>query len=192
MRRVRVVFGAHPSVSPMVLDMARDVATMRAGMPPGAGSIFSAASDPDVLIFQSQYFAGELPNSTLELASWEAGLLVLTPAISGRTSAESRRLSVNLMRKLMVMVPGLKGAVFIGGMEGVEEEAHMFAELAPGKPMYAIASTGAAALKLWEADSSKYSGTLDSPQALYESTCSSGIAADILADMDVSGDQRES
>jgi hypothetical protein len=39
--------------------------------------------------------------------------------------------------------------VFIGGMAGVEAEWALFGELQPGAPRFPVASTGAAALRLY-------------------------------------------
>jgi hypothetical protein len=49
----------------------------------------------------------------------------------------------------MLAEPFIAG-VFIGGMEGVEEEYDMFLRLQSGIPAYPIASTGAAAAKLFD------------------------------------------
>ena len=51
---------------------------------------------------------------------------------------------------LMLKTPGLCGAVFIGGMDGTEEEADLFEVTHGNLPRYAIASTGSAALFLFE------------------------------------------
>lgn len=131
----RLAFGAHPAISPMVLVAARD-------MHSPAGS---------VLIYQSRFFERQLPNSTLELAAWEGGgWLVMTDACDGPTESARRDASLTLMREAMAHTPGLRGTAFIGGMQGVEEEAGLLALLRPELPRYTIASTGSAARRLWE------------------------------------------
>jgi hypothetical protein len=141
MRGKRLVFGAHPAISPIVLSVAHDL------QPEG--------TEPRIIIFQSQYFESELPASTLHLASWEAGLLVFTPVVQVKGKARDawRGPSLALMRKLMVSVPNLQGAIFVGGMEGVMAEADAFRAANPGKPIIPLASTGSAATELWEKDS---------------------------------------
>ena len=53
------------------------------------------------------------------------------------------------MRESMLAKPFNVG-LFIGGMEGVEEEYAMFLHLQPGIPAFPIASTGAAAAILFD------------------------------------------
>ena len=53
------------------------------------------------------------------------------------------------MREAMIRSQDFAAAIFIGGMEGVEEEYRMFRRIHPDKPVYPIASTGAAALALY-------------------------------------------
>lgn len=135
LRGMRLVFGAQPAIGAMVLSLGRDV-------------IAAANKDePRILIFQSRYFETEFPGSTLDLATWDAGLLVLTPeATIGEPHSDARRnASLLLMREWMVSVPNIQAGIFVGGMEGVREEAALFNQLNPGKPMFPLASTGAAA-----------------------------------------------
>ena len=42
----------------------------------------------------------------------------------------------------------LVAAVFVGGMEGIKEEASMFKDLQPSKPCYAVGAPGGAARDL--------------------------------------------
>jgi hypothetical protein len=197
LRGVRLVFGAHPSISPMVLDTARDIALYRneqrsesdSRMAPRAVSSALAAK-ARVLIFQSAFFERELPQSTLQLASWQAGVLVLTRAVAGGTTGEARMSSLMRMRELMVSVPDLRAAIFIGGMEGVEEEARLFRQHAPARPMYAIASTGSAARNLWNHEPKRYSGTLPSPDVLQDNPSYAVVASDILSDLGIREEHR--
>jgi hypothetical protein len=189
---VRLVFGAHPSISPTVLDTARDIAVYHnehiKDSEPGATMRSVSATDAAkarVLIFQSAFFESELPKTTLQLATWDAGVLVLTPAVP-----DNRATSLTRMRELMVSVPGLRAGIFIGGMEGVEEEAQLFRQHAPGKPTYAIASTGSAARKLWNSQPDTYSGTLASSRALSDNASYTVLGSDILADLDIREEHR--
>jgi SLOG cluster3 family len=170
MRNARLVFGAHPSISPMVLAAARDV----------------QAPKGSVLIFQSDYFEGSLPNSTLELASWESGLLILTRADrpqKNQSDDDRRANSLKRMRELMVSVPGLRACVFVGGMEGVPAEAGIVRERHPKLPLYALASTGSGARDLWEEDPKRYSGNRTEAAKLLGSASYSVVANRILDDV---------
>ena len=164
----RIAFGAHPAISPMVLVVARD---MRAP----AGS---------VLIYQSRFFERELPNSTLERAAWEGGgWLVMTDACDGPTEAARRDASLTLMREAMAYTPGLRGAAFVGGMQGVEEEAGLLALLRPDLPRYTIASTGSAARKLWEEHRQAFGTSRVGEAVLEHNPAYSVVARRIFDDM---------
>lgn len=130
-RDVNLVFGAHPAISPLVLSAARR---------------FGREARRRVVIFQSLYFFDKAPKPTLDLADQQYGTLLWTAACP--PDAPNREASLTWMREVMVRSPKLIGAVFIGGMDGVEEEAALFQEWNPVKPMFAIASTGAAAADL--------------------------------------------
>jgi hypothetical protein len=143
MRGMRLVFGAHPAISPMVLEAARKL---------------NVAPD-SILIFQSVIFEQVLPQSTLDLADWSKGHLFLTPE-RGAGTPERRKQSLTEMRTLMTKATGLCGAVFIGGMEGTEEEASIFETENGQLPRYAIASTGSAALEMFTREPQGFSGNL--------------------------------
>jgi hypothetical protein len=170
MRNARLAFGAHPSISPTVLAAARDV----------------HAPKGSVLIFQSEYFEESLPSSTLALASWESGLLLLTRAErSQKNQSEDERRSKSLkrMRELMVSVPGLCASVFVGGMEGVTAEADTVYRRHPQLPLYSLASTGSAARDLWEVDPKRYSGRQPEVAKMLGSPSYSVVARRILDDV---------
>lgn len=179
MRGMRLVFGAHPAISPIVLSVARDLQT--------------EGTDPRIIIFQSQYFESELPASTLDLASWEAGLLVFTPVVREGARRESwRKPSLDLMRELMVSTPNLRAALFIGGMEGVAAEATLFRKHNPGKPVIPLASTGSAAAELWE-DSEQWEVTpkAESPLAHLQYNPSYSLVAEhILGELGIENPPR--
>lgn len=175
-RKVQLIFGAHPMISPTVLDVARNT---------GAG----AAS---ILIFQSEFFAGQIPGSTLDLANWSAGRLFFTPRQHASRDYEARTRSLTTMRTLMVSPNNLLGAIFVGGMDGLEEEARLFQSTHQKLPCYAIASTGSAALDLFNRGSRnwtpgtahEFAGSLADPDVL-KGTSYSLIARKILDDMRV-------
>lgn len=173
-RGARLVFGAHPAISPMVLSAARDAHAPR-------GSI---------VIFQSRFFRADVPASTLDLASWEAGVLVWTEAAPGPRGAgavpeaEQRARSLTRMRRQMVSFPGLRGAIFVGGMEGVEEEAELFRQQNERLPRYALASTGSAALKIWmQSQGRDFMGGLNDRAVLTDVRSYSVVAKRILDDL---------
>jgi hypothetical protein len=59
--------------------------------------------------------------------------------------------SLALMREAMIVSNDFEAAFFIGGMEGVEDEFHLFVKAHPDAKVFPVASTGAAAKILYEA-----------------------------------------
>jgi SLOG cluster3 family len=147
MRQAQLIFGAHPAISPMVLEAARNL-----GAPPDS-----------ILIFQSAFFEGRIPHSTLELSNWSAGRFFFTPIQRGGEEHEERRRSLTEMRSLMVSPKNLRGAIFVGGMEGVDEEAELFKKANEYLPRYAVASTGSASMELFERSEGNFAGGLEGP-----------------------------
>lgn len=118
----KLVFGGHPYISPLVLQIAEGV-----------------GRKANVMIFQSRYFAKDAPAESLAFSN-----IVWTDAVEGNRTA-----SLEVMRTRMLAAECSFGAgVFIGGMEGVEAEFQLFRKLHPNAPALPVASTGAAALRL--------------------------------------------
>jgi hypothetical protein len=170
-RGAQLIFGAHPAISPMVLDAARNV-----GAPPGS-----------ILIFQSEFFADSIPNSTLELANWSAGCLFLTPRQPARGMEDARSRSLAVMRDLMVSPTNLRGAIFVGGMDGVEEEVKHLESVPRDRPLpcYAIASTGSAAELLFDQSPERFTGNRLDPDSLRRGRSYALLARQILDDMEI-------
>jgi len=136
---IQLVFGGHPAISPLVLDAARR--SRRAATE-------HAPAPTLVVVFQSKHFFERIPPETLELADWTHGALLWTERRPGQTDVARERASLTWMREVMVRSPKLLAALFVGGMEGVEEEAELFRKFNPGTPMFALGSTGSAAGEL--------------------------------------------
>jgi hypothetical protein len=126
-QQLELVFGGHPAITPMIrLQIAETGTPVR----------------DRVLLYQSRYFERDFPRDNIEFERIE--LIDEIP--------DDRTASLLHMREAM-LAGSLHGGFFIGGMEGVEEEYAMFRRLQPGIPAFPIASTGAAAARLFEADS---------------------------------------
>jgi SLOG cluster3 family len=123
---IQLVFGGHPAISPMIrLQIAQ------AGLPVGN----------KVVMFQSSFFKRVFPNDNKAFER-----VVVTDAVD-----EDREKSLARMRDEMLRGPFLCG-IFIGGMEGVEEEYNLFRKAQPGVAAFPVASTGAAAAILYQSD----------------------------------------
>ncbi len=107
---------------------------------------FPTRTPPRIEVFQSRYFLGSYPQETLELADDVLGRHTLINEVSG-----DEDLSLRELRGRMIASEGLVGAIIIGGMDGVVEEALMFLRhYRRALPLYAFGSTGGAALDLLE------------------------------------------
>jgi hypothetical protein len=124
--KVQLVFGGHPAISPMIrLQIAQ------AGLPVG----------DKVMMFQSKFFKRAFPedNDAFER-------VILTDEIDN-----DREKSLAHMRDAMLSGPFLCG-IFIGGMEGVEDEYNLFQIAQPTLPVFPVASTGAAAANIYQSN----------------------------------------
>jgi hypothetical protein len=96
--RARLLFGGHPTISPIVLNIA---------------SMLNAG--PQVTVYQSEYFRPQLTNEVQRLVEAEGASMIFTPAGDDRTS------SLRVLRNEMLSEP-IDVAFFIGGMSGIGDE----------------------------------------------------------------------
>ena len=123
---IQLVFGGHPAISPMIR-----LQISQTGAPVGER----------VIMYQSRYFERVFPDDNAAFEHVE-----MIDAIPG-----DQRASLLSMRAAMLGQVFRLG-IFLGGMEGVEEEYAMFRQLHPNVPAYPVASTGAAAGRIFAAD----------------------------------------
>lgn len=124
-RQGKLTFGGHPAITPLI------TLVLNQSFPDKAGSF---------VLYQSEYFLRQFPLDNSAFID-----LHVTPAID-----ENRAASLDLMRREMLTHCSYDAAFFIGGMEGVIEEFDMLRTLQPEVPTYPIASTGGAALDLYQ------------------------------------------
>jgi hypothetical protein len=144
----RLVFGGHPSISPLVASVAADYypATFRAG----------ETAEPPVAIYQSLCYAGHIPDTTQLLRTMGFANIVWTEPVGGERYVEGAPgrqcvQSVFHMRDRMLREKDPLAMVAVGGMDGVEDEAARFAALGTRpRPVYAFKSTWGAAAVLAE------------------------------------------
>jgi len=140
----RLIFGGHPSISPLVamvateFDLNRNVEERRDG-----------EGQKPIVIFQSRAYEEVIPQETTGLFTLGYSDIVWTDAKNGEYylpgKADSRQCAASLeeMRRVMIDRP-IDALVCIGGMEGVEEEFRMFKERHPGKLIFLLERTGGA------------------------------------------------
>jgi hypothetical protein len=152
-----VVFGAHPSISPLVASVASEYLSprLRTGAPPEVESIGKPErSGPGVVIYQSHAYDGQLPDKTWEMYRLGFADLVWCGAKGGeqfdpKNPRVQCPLSLLFMREQMIGRESPCAMVAIGGMEGVIEEAHIFLGDKPLRaPLYLMETTGGAAEQL--------------------------------------------
>lgn len=141
--RRRIVWGGHPSITPMVYAVCQD---------------FGIAVDAPVLLYQSQHFAKRYP---AENRFFHTNVV---DEVEG-----DRVRSLTAMREAMISRPEIEAGVFIGGMEGILEEHALFQKLHRNAPMLALRSPGGAAAELANLDQgARADDRLDFARLFYE------------------------
>jgi len=120
--RRQIVFGGHPSITPMVYSACLHF---------GLSDIRCAT------IYQSQFFKDEFPLENAEFAD-----VRLIPAEA--TIPES----VAMMRRKMFSESQFSAGIFIGGMKGILEEYALFREAFPDAKVIAVRAGGGATATL--------------------------------------------
>ena len=137
--RYHLIWGGHPSITPLIANVLRHS---------------SKEVNSSVTVYQSGYFVKEFPKENKDVEH-----VVVTESLGERAS------SLNLMRRQMVIENDFAAAVFIGGMDGVEDEYKLFVESHPEAKVFPMASTGAAALMLYDANTDAFDERLKNDMA---------------------------
>jgi hypothetical protein len=131
--RGRLVFGGHPTISPLVLMVAAEYSTR----------------DPSrVTIYQSRLFASLVTDETLRLEREGYGTIRWTGAVPGDSPKHALEClpSMEVMRIAMLHEVKPVAAFFVGGMEeGITLEYFLARDLLPKSTIFCIAGPGGAA-----------------------------------------------
>lgn len=100
--RRRIVWGGHPSITPMVLAVCRD---------------FGVELEAPVVLYQSTFFENQYPEDNRYFET------IYVDKVEGNLPD-----SLSMMRRQMLSRP-LEAAVFVGGMAGLFEEHEVFRQL---------------------------------------------------------------
>lgn len=122
-----LVFGAHPTISPLVMLVAGELGRPEA-----------------VHIYQSRHFEGLVPEETLLLVQHGLGVLHWISS-SGGVDLEG---DLERLRTAMMLDGELSAGVFVGGMEGVQDEYDLLGRLRPAVPRIPVREPGGAARRL--------------------------------------------
>ena len=123
-RRV-LVWGGHPAITPMIWAAAEDM-----GVDYGNW----------VHLYQSRFFEEDFPAENARFRN----VTYVDPVGADRDA------SLAEMRRRMLSEWTFEAGVFIGGMEGIEQEHDLFGQMHPTASKLPIASTGGAALLLYQ------------------------------------------
>ena len=125
-----LIWGGHPSITPLIANVLRHS---------------NKKVNSSVTVYQSGFFAKEFPSDNKDVEH-----IVVTKDLGDRDK------SLEIMRKEMIVENDFAAAVFIGGMNGVEDEYKIFVDSHSGANTFPVASTGAAALLLYESNKEIY------------------------------------
>lgn len=137
---IKIVWGGHPAITPIVYEAIRNYEEKeKKACSRLSDSEIKTYIQSHVHLFQSSWFKDRLPKDNNKFEN-----VTLTERL------ENLGDSLYKMRLEMLKSYDLSAAIYIGGMEGVIDEDILFNKLHPNKPTYPIASTGGAALELYE------------------------------------------
>lgn len=120
----RLVWGGHPSITPLVNYVMQKQKYI---------------IQEHVKLYQSLWFEDKFPEDNNKFEN-----IVFTEKQPDVLS------SIKLLRKRMLTENEFAAAIFIGGMDGIEDEYKMFKEFHPNAIIIPLASTGAASKLLYD------------------------------------------
>ena len=121
----RLIWGGHPSITPLIYYVMERL---------------NLNIQEHITLYQSRFFEKYFPEDNNKFEN-----IVFTDVVDNE-----REKSLLYMRHKMLDESEFSAGIFIGGMEGVEEEYDMFIKKHPKALALPIASTGAAAKKIYD------------------------------------------
>lgn len=122
--KTKLIWGGHPAITPLIRYVMERL---------------EYNVKDHVTLYQSNFFKDNFPSDNFSFEDI-------------RISKESNDMvsSLEIMRNDMILGNDFKAGIFIGGMEGVEDEFKMFREAHPDALILPVASTGAAAKIIYD------------------------------------------
>jgi hypothetical protein len=146
-----LVFGGHPSISPLIAMVSMEFKLER-----DAENIDRESVDnTPIKIYQSRAYEGYLPNETSLLYNNGNAKIYWTDIKNNEkynpklTEGQCKE-SLLEMRIKMIESQQYNAMICLGGMEGVEEEFNLFRKLHSNKPIFLLKTTGGATSNLAE------------------------------------------
>jgi hypothetical protein len=137
--KAHLIWGGHPSITPLIRFVMDKM---------------NVDLKKHVTLYQSQFFEEYFPPDNFAFEN-----IVLTEKRNNRDE------SLMLMRSKLINDNDFKVGIFIGGMEGINDEYLMFKERHPKALILPIASTGAAAKILYKSQPQAYDIRLENDYA---------------------------
>lgn len=119
-------FGGHPSITPLVLDLANS---------------YPGQQGPQIELVYSAFFAAQYTDEMRRLASTEGVHATETARAEARDDASARTRSLTTMRETLTE-PTIDGVFFVGGMDGLDEELVTVSRRHPRALLYAFRAPG--------------------------------------------------
>lgn len=129
-----LIWGGHPSITPIIYYVMEKL---------------NLNIQEHVTLYQSKFFEKHFPEDNNRFKN-----VILTDNLGDKDK------SLYHMRTRMFGETSFDAAVFIGGMEGVEDECAIFKDFHPNALLFPIASTGAAARIIYDKSVQNYSPQL--------------------------------
>lgn len=124
--KTKLIWGGHPAITPLIRYVVANIA--------------QTDIKAHVTLYQSNFFREVFPDDN-EI------FLENTRFTEKKSTQES---SLNEMRTKMLTENQFLAGVFIGGMQGVEQEFQLFRDYQPHAKLFPVASTGAAAKIIYD------------------------------------------
>jgi len=128
--KAHLIWGGHPSITPLIRFVMERM---------------NADLKKHITLYQSLFFEDKFPTDNFAFEN-----IILTEKKFNREE------SLTLMRNKLIGDNDFKVGIFIGGMEGINNEFEMFFQKHPNATILPIASTGAAAKILFKNQTRKY------------------------------------
>lgn len=120
-----MVWGGHPAITPIIANIFE-----KRGY----------KNDNLITLYQSDFFKSDFPEEDKNFSNF-----IRTEVVKGADGEPSISASLQRMRERMIGENNIVAAVFIGGMEGIKDEADIVKRLKPNAKLFPVASTGGAA-----------------------------------------------
>ena len=125
-----LVWGGHPAITPIIRTVSENL---------------NLDCKNHLILYQSNWFEGQFPQDN---EAFQKVIYTKRKEIIAESLKE--------MRKHMIEDYAYKAGIFIGGMEGVQEEFNTFSKAHPKAKLLPIASTGAAAKIIYDSQKEKF------------------------------------